>query len=144
MNIRDWFPLGWTGWVSLQSKGLSRVFSNTTVKSINSLTLSFLYSPALTSICDVFKAIQVILFRVVGFVFLKSLSACVHAKFIQLCPTLCKPMDCSPPDSSVLGILQARILEWVAMPSSSWGSSWPRDQIHISYVSCIGRHVLYH
>ena len=32
MNIQDWFPLGWTGWVSLQSKGLSRVFSNTTVQ----------------------------------------------------------------------------------------------------------------
>ena len=37
---------------------------------------------------------------------------------IQLCPTLCNPMDCSPPDSSVHGILQARILEWVALPSS--------------------------
>ena len=49
MNIQDWFPLGWTGWISLQSKGLSRVFSNTTVKSINSLALSFLYSPTLTS-----------------------------------------------------------------------------------------------
>ena len=32
MNIQDWFPLGWSGWISLQSKGLSRVFSNTTVK----------------------------------------------------------------------------------------------------------------
>ena len=32
MNIQDWFPLGWTGWISLQSKGLSRVFSNTTVQ----------------------------------------------------------------------------------------------------------------
>ena len=37
VNIQHWFPLGWTGWISLQSKGLSRVFSNTTVKSINSL-----------------------------------------------------------------------------------------------------------
>ena len=36
MNIQDWSPLGWTGWISLQSKGLSRVFSNTTVQSINS------------------------------------------------------------------------------------------------------------
>ena len=49
MNIQDWFPSGWTGWISLQSKGLSRVFSNTTVqKSINSSALSFLYSPTLT------------------------------------------------------------------------------------------------
>ena len=44
----------------------------------------------------------------------------------QSYPTLCNPMDCSPPGSSVHGILQARILEWVAMPSSR-GSSQPRD-----------------
>ena len=44
MNTQDWFPLGWTGWISLQSKGLSTVFSNTTVQIINSLALSFLYS----------------------------------------------------------------------------------------------------
>ena len=47
-----WFPeltLGLTGWISLQSKGLSRVFSNTTVQSINSPVLSFLYAPTLTS-----------------------------------------------------------------------------------------------
>ena len=42
MNTQDWSPpLGWTGWISLQSKGISRVFSNTTVKSINSLALSY-------------------------------------------------------------------------------------------------------
>ena len=51
-NIQDWFPLGWTGLISLQSKRTSRVFSNTTVKSINFLVLSFLYSPTLTSIHD--------------------------------------------------------------------------------------------
>ena len=50
MNTQDWCPLGWTDWISLQSKGLSRVFSNTTVKSINSSALSFLHSPTLTSI----------------------------------------------------------------------------------------------
>ena len=41
----------------------------------------------------------------------------MHAKSLQLCPTLCNPMDCNPPGSPVRGILQARILEWVAMPS---------------------------
>ena len=55
MNTQDWSPLGLTGWISLQSKGLSRVFSNTTVKSINSSVLSFLYGPALTSIHDYWK-----------------------------------------------------------------------------------------
>ena len=52
MNVQGWFPLGWTGWISLQSKGLSRVSSNTTVQSINSSALSFLYSLTLTSIHD--------------------------------------------------------------------------------------------
>ena len=52
---------------------------------------------------------------------------------IQSCPTLCDPMDCSPPGSSVHGVLQARILKWVAIPSSR-GSSQPKDW---TQVSCI-------
>ena len=43
VNIQDWFPLGWTGWISLQSKGLSRVFSSTTIQKHQFFTLSFLY-----------------------------------------------------------------------------------------------------
>ena len=54
----------------------------------------------------------------------------------QLYPTLWDPMDCSPPSSSVHGILQARILEWVVIPVSR--SSWPRDQ---TWISCIGGRV---
>ena len=57
------------------------------------------------------------------------------AKSLQSCPTLCDAMDHSTPGSSVHGILQARILEWVAMPSSR-GSSWPRHWTHVSYISC--------
>ena len=52
--------------------------------------------------------------------------SCVHVKSLQLCPTLCDPMDCSPPGSSVHGILQARILGWVAIPFSK-GSSPSRE-----------------
>ena len=55
----------------------------------------------------------------------------------------CDPMDCSPPGSSVHGILQARILEWVAMPSTM-GSFLPRDQTQVSCISCISRQILYH
>ena len=55
MNIQDWFPLRLTDLVSLQSKGLSRVFCSITVKSINSLVLNFLYGPTLTSIHDYWK-----------------------------------------------------------------------------------------
>ena len=56
-----------------------------------------------------------------------------HKGSPQLCPTPCDPMECSPPGSSVRGILQARILEWVAIPFSR-GSSQPRDR---TWVSCI-------
>ena len=52
----------------------------------------------------------------------------------QSCPTLCDPMDCSPPGSSVHGILQARILEWVAIPFAR-GSCWSRDQNQISCIA---------
>ena len=60
----------------------------------------------------------------------------------QSCLTLCKPMDCSPPDPSVHGIFQARILEWVAI-SYSRASSPPRNRTQISCTSCTGRQILY-
>ena len=59
------------------------------------------------------------------------------------CLTLCDPMDYSLPVSSDHGILQTRILEQVAI-SSSRGSSRSRDWTHVSYISCIGRQILYH
>ena len=65
------------------------------------------------------------------------LSSHVLSCFVQFYVT---PMDCSPPVSSVHGILQARILEWIAMPSSR-ASSWCRDWTRVSYVSCIDRGV---
>ena len=52
----------------------------------------------------------------------------------QSCPTLCDPMDCSSPGLSVHGILQARILEWVAIPFRR-GSSRPRDQTQVSCIA---------
>ena len=61
---------------------------------------------------------------------LRSYICCVLSHFG--CVQLCNPMDCGPPGSSAHGMLQARILEWVATPSSR-GSSRPRDQTHISY-----------
>ena len=70
----------------------------------------------------------------INFIFLFNMAT---AKSLQSCPTLCNPMDCSPPGFSVHGLLQARIVEWIAMPSSR-GSSWPRDQAHVSYVSWAG------
>ena len=66
---------------------------------------------------------------------------CVRAKSIHSCLILCNPTDCSPLGSSVHGILQARLLEWVAIPFSR-RSSQPRA--FNPYVSCIGRQVLYY
>ena len=121
MNTQDWSPLGWTGCISLQSKGLSRVLSNMTAQSINSSALSFLHSPTLTSIHDHWKNHSLDQM---------DLSCCdswgrrvghdrgtewtelmrllpVHA---QSCPTLRGPIDCSPLGCSVHGIFQTRIL----------------------------------
>ena len=75
---------------------------------------------------------------------LKRLSSSSSSgKSLHSCSILCDPMDCSLPGSSVHGILQARILEWVAVPSSR-GSSRTSDRTHVSYASCIGRQVLCH
>ena len=71
-----------------------------------------------------------------------SAVVCAHI-CAQSCPDLCNPMDYSPPGSSVHGILQVRILEWVTI-SSSRGSSQFRDPTCISRVSLTGRHILYH
>ena len=59
---------------------------------------------------------------------------CVCAQLFHSCPTLCDPMDFRLPGSSLHGIFPARILEWVAMPSSR-GSSWPSDQICVSCIA---------
>ena len=61
-------------------------------------------------------------------------TAMVKVLVSWLCLTLCKPMNCSPPGSSVQGILQAGILEWIAIPSSR-GSSQPRGQTQVSHVA---------
>ena len=65
------------------------------------------------------------------------MSACVHAQSLPSCLSLCNPMDCSLPGSSIRGILQARVLQWVAMPSS-------RDRTHVFYISCIAGRLFTH
>ena len=75
--------------------------------------------------------------------FSSLLCLCVCSNSLQSRLTLCTSMDCSLPDSSVHGVLQARILECMAMPSFR-GSSRPGDCTSISYVSCTGRRVLHH
>ena len=69
-----------------------------------------------------------------------ELECIVKSESVKSCVTLCDPMDCSPPDSSVCGIFQARILEWVVI-SFSKGSPWPRDWTRVSYGSYIGKRI---
>ena len=68
---------------------------------------------------------------------------CMCAKLLQSCPTLCDPMDCSPPGSSVRGDSPGKSTGVGAMPFSR-GSFQSRDRTHISYISGIARQVLYH
>ena len=128
VNIQDWSPLGWTGWISLQSKGLSRVFSNNTVQKHrsfsgqSSLSHYLFCSHSSPSTCHVGCS------RVRA----TSKTAAAAAKSLQSCQTLCDPIDGSPPGSPVPGILQARTLEWAAISfcTSKTGG------LYISY-SCV-------
>ena len=122
------------GLISLLSKGLLRVFPAPQLESTNSLPPSLLYGSTLTSVHDYWK--KYIYISIFDYKW-------VLAKLPQSCRTLRDPMEYNLPSSSVHGILQARILEWVAIPSNR-RSSQPKDRTHISYVSCIGRQVLYH
>ena len=77
MNTQNWFPLGWTGWISLQFKGLSRVFSNITVQKHQFFSTQLsLYSNS-------------------------HMHTCQFSSVAQSCPTLCDPMNCSMPGLSV-------------------------------------------
>ena len=72
---------------------------------------------------------------------LVRLDACLLSPLVVSNPL--QPMDCSPPGSSVHGMIPARILQWVAIASIR-GSSQPRDQTHVSSNSCVSRQILYH
>ena len=96
----------------------------------------------LVSLVNVHPLISYIFFPFVMRTFtIYSLCACnCHAQSLSCVQLFCDPMDCSLPGSSVYGIPQAKILEWVAI-SSSRGSSQPRDQIHVSCITWTGRWV---
>ena len=71
----------------------------------------------------------------------RDYAAYMYAKLLQSCPTLCDPVDCSQPGSSLQGILQVRMLEWVSMLSPG-NLSNPGIKLAFSFVSCIGKQVL--
>ena len=102
----------------------------------------------LSSFCNLEGRLCTLLAQRIGFPIVSLLGKrilfhCLCAKLLQSYLTLCDPIDCNPPGSSVNVILQARILEWVAI-SFSTGSSQCRNQTNVSYISCVGRLVLYH
>ena len=86
------------------------------------------------------SVIKLFVFRIIFLRPVPRSICCCCCSVTELCLTLYHPMDCSMPGSSVCGILQARILEWIVI-SLSRGSSRTRDWTHIS---CIGRQFLYH
>ena len=83
------------------------------------------------SYCSIDKAVGCVCVCVCVVLLFLCVCICLAA---QSCLTLCDPMDCSPPCSSVHGILQARILEWIAMPFSR-GSFWPKDWTQVFCVA---------
>ena len=119
-------------------------------KSINSLTLRLLYDPTLTSIHDYWKNhsldymdlcqqsnVSAFYIHYQAFSFAHLIYQISNFKTVKVCSSLSHvkqfvtPCTCSSPGSSVHGILQARMLEWGAIPSSS-GSSWPKDRTWVS------------
>ena len=93
-------------------------------------------------VCVLYSQRQIGNQRQEGTYLIKTEYAFVRAKLPQSCPTHCNARDHSLPGSSVHGILQARILQWIAMPFSR-ESFWPRNKTSISYVSCIGKQVFF-
>ena len=153
-GTKDWFKIG--KWVHQGYKlspcffnlyaeyimwnarlGESQTGNNISGRNINNLR----YSDDTTLMTEIEEEINSLLMRRKRRV--KKLAYTITFKKLRswhLHPTLCNSMDCSLPGSSVHRILQARILEWVAI-SFSRGSSWSRDQTQVSYIS---RQVLYH
>ena len=103
-------------------------------------------SMSISNILEIRIPLKVLKYNILGYVKIRQdivctcIWLCVCAKSLQSCLIICNPLDYTPPGSFVHGILQARTLEWVAIPFSG-ASSLPRDQIFNSYISCIGRQV---
>ena len=108
----QWSPLEWTGWISLTSKGLSRAFSNTQFKSFNFLVLSFLYSPALTSIHDYWKNI-----------------ALTRQTFVDKIMSLLFNMV-SKLVITFLPRSKRLLISWLQSPCSDFGAMWKKQLQH--------------
>ena len=122
MNIQDWFPLGLTGWISLQSKGLSRVFSKPQFKSINSSVLSFLYGPTLTFIHDYGKTIALTRQTFVGKVI--SLLFNILSRFVIAFLPRCKHLLISWLQSASAVILESKKIKSDSLFNKQYWEHW--------------------
>ena len=138
VNTQDWSLLEWTGWIFLQSKGLSRVFSNNTFQKHQLFGAQLFFVVQLSRpYMTVGKTIALnrrtfvdkvmsLLFNMLSRLVITFLPRSKHLlisvwnemnEVTQSCPTFCDPMDCNLPGSSIHGIFQARVLEWVDISS---------------------------
>ena len=123
MNTQDWSPLEWTGWISLQSL-LQHYSSKASILQCWAFFIVQLSHPYMTTGKAIALTRRTIVGKVASLLF-HMLSAAAAAKSLHLYPTLCGPIDGSPPGSPIPGILQARTLEWVAISfSNAW--KWKR------------------
>ena len=113
--------LKWSSLISLQSKGLSRVFSNTTVQQHQFFSAQLSYVQLSHPYTTTGKTIALTRWTLVSKVMslLFNMLSAAAAKSLQSRLTLCEPIDGSPPGSPIPGILQARTLEWVAISFSN-------------------------
>ena len=122
-------PLSWRCYVTISSSAASLSFCLESFLSSRSFPMIQLFTVCVQSIGASTSATATEYSGLISFRIVNEVS---EVKITQLCPTLCDPTDYSPPSSSVQGILQARILKWVAIPFSR-GSSHPRVW---TWVSC--------
>ena len=124
-NTQGWSPLGWTGWISLESKGLFKSLlqhysSKASILRCSAFFTVQLLHPYVTTGKTIALTTRTFVGKVMSLLF-NMLSAAAAAKSLQSCPTLCVPIDGSPSGSRVPGILKARTLEWVVI---SFSNAW--------------------
>ena len=123
--------------------GTAGRLSNKAVRCCSLFVITFFYSHPSSALLQFLCLTGSLVILIFNFILI-SLEVCVcMCSAAQSCLTLSDPIKCGPTASSVHGISQARILEWVVI-SSSRGSSWPRDRTLISCVPLLVRWILYH
>ena len=125
MNSQGWFPLeDWLVWSPCSPSTLKSLHQHHSLKASilrhSAFFMVLLSRPHMTNGKTIGLTLRTFVGKVMSLL-VNMLSAAATAKSRQSCPTLCDPIDCSPPGSAIPGILQARTLEWVAI---SFSNAW--------------------